>query len=542
MPANRSALGYPSAATTNVDFALQHERPRAIQNSHAATRVVLPSADVRKVLHKDARPAARSIHTAAHATFEILLKPFERLGKSGKHLTVSRHWDSFSKFVGLDNEDNCTFVPSEDQLREFAGYLLSLGTCGGASVKSYLILLPAALAGKFGLRAPNFTLPRSIRIVSDMIARELPAVTPLVRGAATLHVIQAVYQDSSINPAVRAAIVVQYHLGFRGINVYITKKGSQERALRWADCTLRDSGPSRFWSVRVRMEKTAAVHTGTFPDKLLVSSVHSNMPCPVTAMDSMFSEAIKDHIESRAVFPGVTYRHVSTALAKHSSNGEKLSPHSIRIGAATDINSAGLTERTLQAKGNWATPQSANKYVRASVQSNVREMAAVAQAAESAMLLPKAPLGGAGKMSALTAATSVVTRASSSDHAAAPSAGRSFLPTRRAQISLHGNVQHDTTSNILILLLNTKKGQWRGYFYDAQTHLRRLKSRHNDHYLGHYEPFLDKQLPRLLAKTLPFCELKIADLLADYMAALDAPTQYFTLRNRINPRGRDASL
>jgi hypothetical protein len=453
---------------------------------------------------------------------------------SKTHGTVLRHWNQFRSFA--NRPATLQVADLERDLREFVGYLLSLRACGGSTIKSYLTLLPAALAGSQSLTSPQFTLPHAIRRLLDVVAKEVAPKYPLDRSAATLATIRSIAEDSQIRAAVRAAVVVQYHLGFRGINVYITKKGSKERALHWGDCTQAGQGKMRTWTIRVRKEKTAKVHVGSFPDKVLAISEHTVMPCPVKAMDEMWENSISRG-KADCVFTGVNYKQVSAALKQHSPEGQRLSPHSIRIGAASDVNAAGLSERVLQLKGNWATPQSANRYIRGSAQASKREMHAVASMADIS-LLQQTP-----------SAHAILAQPAAADDLYQRQLGipLPFSPAKQRPSptvgALHNAILHNEQDDVLLLMLQHARGKWRAYFYDTASHSRCLKNRlHGGRYLGHYEPFTHAQLPRLLKHVVAYDGDKKGQLQVDSRAVCQSDSTYAVLRDRPNPVGRHSSL
>lgn len=457
-----------------------------------------------------------------------LVRPFERLGASGKHSTVWRHWQSFCSTIGMAPSVS---KPDENCLRNFVGYLLDKGTAGGDSISSYLSLLPAALAHQQRLLQSAFALPKSVQLLCETLAKEVAPKTPLKRDAATLPTICAIWQDEQLDIAVRAAVVAQYHLGFRGINLYLTSKGSPERALQWRDCTPQGHGSTRSWTIRVRMEKTAKLHTGTFPDKLLVRSQHTNIPCPVQALDTMQASAgMVSQGDIRNVFPGVTHRLVAFALKKHAPADSSLHPHSLRIAAATDAYAAGLTARAVRLKGNWTSTQSADRYVRPTHTSSAREMRALAE-------LP----GPASSMLAAEEHHEAAAADAAANLAAAPPAS-SLIPVMR-QLKLHGTLLTNSISQLVYLLAATAKGKWRAYFYSIETHERCLAHTVNGgKKLRHYEPFNDDEIPWLLSNTDALDTEPRGALKSDQAKLESGRGQYRSLTDRLNCRTGDSRL
>ncbi len=462
-----------------------------------------------------------------------------------------KHWtnyrDETDRPVELDHSN------LEDELQEFAGYLLSLGSVGGGSVLSYVSLLPAALAKQSGLTSPSFRIPRSIRTAVERIAREVPQTYSFERGPATLPVVRTIAADNSISYAVRAAIVVQYHSGFRGINVYITKKGSKRRALHWGDCVARGNGVDRSWTIRVRMEKTAKKHTGTFPDKVLAVPLEPSTPCPVTALDKMWS--LRSSTDPNdCVFPAVDYKKVSAALKKHEPPGVKLSPHSIRIGAASDVRDAGLPERSVQQKGNWRVPQSANTYLHGSVKATQAEMSAVAKATLGTQhAAPMGPHETSAKpaSAAAAAATPAATDYAGGDAAAAAVvAAQAITPASGTQThrepsfsQLHGRIYTNAVDDVVLLLRKASAERLWAYFYDPVSHERVLRPRSSGRkHLGHYELIHTTEVGHLLKFSKILDGQLTSDLAADAAHVRSKPMSSSALADRKNPRTRGRGL
>ena len=523
---------------------------------------------------------------------------FVKRGSSKNHCTTRNHWDAFRG--GTDRPAQWREADLEDDLREFVGYLLSLGTMGGGTIQSYVTLLPAALAGRDGLLTPSMRIPRMIKRLTEVVAKEIAPKHPLQRGAATLKVVCQVAADAAIPIAVRAAIVAQYHLGFRGINVYITKKGSKQRALHWGDCTPSGQKHSahRVWTIRVRKEKTARTYVGTFPDKVLAVPNEASTPCPVAALDKMY-DARKSDDPDACVFPAVNYKKVAEVLRKHSPTGQRLTPHSIRIGAATDVKDAGLSERVLQAKGNWATPQSANRYVRGSMVASKAEMSALATLLdghyEQSVFAPAGLANAAAAAAAAsehsdiaasaqpTSVDSVLARAAEANAmahmqaaaaavaapaisedllaavpvpnragaaAAAAQASNPALPSQlpdfeQAQAGtgnqakqLHASIWSIISSSRGPLLIAQAAKGIRAYFYDS-LHKRCLYPRIKGRRLGNYQPYAETNIQGLLNMVTPFVEEASGDLLKDLLVLRSSGK---VLSDRRNPAGQDAVI
>ena len=523
---------------------------------------------------------------------------FVKRGGSTNHGTTRNHWDAFRG--GTDRPAQWREADLEDDLREFVGYLLSLGTMGGSTIQSYVALLPAALAGRDGLLTPSMRIPRMIKRLTDVVAKEIAPKHPLQRGAATLKVVCQVAADAAIPIAVRAAIVAQYHLGFRGINVYITKKGSKQRALHWGDCTPSGQKHSahRVWTIRVRKEKTARTYVGTFPDKVLAVPNEASTPCPVAALDKMY-DARKSDDPDACVFPAVNYKKVAEVLRKHSPTGQRLTPHSIRIGAATDVKDAGLSERVLQAKGNWATPQSANRYVRGSMVASKAEMSALATLLdghyEQSVFAPAGLANAAAAAAAAsehsdiaassaqpTAVDSVLARTAEANAmaqmqaaaaavaapvisgdllaavpvpiragaAASAEASHPALPSQLADFEqaqagtgnqakqLHASIWSIISSSRGPLLIAQAAKGIRAYFYDS-LHKRCLYPRIVGRRLGNYQPYSETNIQELLNTVTPFVGEASEDLLKDLLVLKNSGK---VLSDRRNPAGQDAVI
>jgi len=295
-------------------------------------------------------------------------------------------------------------LPSHEVLEAFVGYLKGAGTAGGGSVKMYLARLPTALALHHGQRPsdPRLVIPPAIQAMCDRAARVVPQVHPVVRDAVSLPELVNIVNDTDAHPLVAAAIVMQYTLGARGINVYSTGKSREaktqlERPLQWRDIRYLPAanGEPDTWLVTLRQEKTATSYTGSFAPKALTRSPDvSLLPCPVHALD--VARRFRNSSAPEALlFPGVRDDHVNQLLKRHSAPGRKLSTHSLRKARVTTLKESGVEGSDMRLAGNWKNDAMPDRYAatRGTHSANVSEKLVKAQHANQQV--PKIPEGEA---------------------------------------------------------------------------------------------------------------------------------------------------
>lgn len=242
--------------------------------------------------------------------------------------------------------------PSIEVLDAFVGYLSLQDTIGGSSVLAYVTKLPTALAAYHhqGVTEELLRIPRAVMQAAKNAAQRLPQKKPLVRDAISLPELSAVVADPEADELVAAAMVIQFSLGLRGINVYSTGKSrevgmDEDRPLQWRDLRFlpEANGEPETWLVTVRREKTATSHTGMFPPQPLTASPSpAVLPCPVRALQVARLHR-SNHNPEALLFPGVRDDDVNRLLHKHSAPGRKLTTHSLRKGLVTEMKRAKLS-------------------------------------------------------------------------------------------------------------------------------------------------------------------------------------------------------
>ena len=150
----------------------------------------------------------------------------------GSHSTVIKWFIRFLKELAAGEGRRDAAVPqypSDETLMAFVGYMLEQKSLGGATVQGYIGRLPTALAMYHGQppHAPKLTLSKALRTVIANAARRVASIRELKRDPATAETIAKIAADTTAQPLVKAAVVVQYHLGARGINIYSTSKSRE---------------------------------------------------------------------------------------------------------------------------------------------------------------------------------------------------------------------------------------------------------------------------------------------------------------------------
>jgi len=287
-------------------------------------------------------------------------------------------------------------TPGRELQLAFVGFLLAEDKVGGTTIADCVRRLPTALAlhhSNFTSGYKQFNLHPEVAAAVSSIAVDLPAKRVLPRDPADINVISLAYSDKDTPFEVRAAIVLNYYLGFRSINMFSTKRGrsfhaktNQRRDLLWKDVRAVACNGVRGYEVIVRMEKTATTHSGSFAPKLLMPSL-DELPCPVAVVDALAQ--LHGTEPDTPILPGVTASRVQRALQKHAEEGRRLTAYSLRIGATTDKATANLPMHVQRHSGNWASNTTADKYVRNTkqewerVQKSLRKLRRVEQTGQS---------------------------------------------------------------------------------------------------------------------------------------------------------------
>ena len=293
-------------------------------------------------------------------------------GNLGPYRTILRQWRAFSVFAKKHHRmaPTETWRPHPATLQRFAVWLVRAGaedrSRGGETAVNYVFRLPRALAWLGGKTQPQFSVPGALAVFMARLSKEVPAAHPLHRVPLGLAKLRTLVQSRVTPPEVAAAAVLQFHLGCRGINLYYTDAagGDHSRKLRWSDVTLVTEGKRiQRATVRMRKEKTARKHTGSFPDKHLVQSTMPDLvPCAVRALEAARRLA-PPHSRNAPLFPHLTGRQMNDTMKKVFGQQAGVSTHSIRQGAVTEAVAAGATDRAARRKGGWARDSSADRYI-----------------------------------------------------------------------------------------------------------------------------------------------------------------------------------
>lgn len=436
-------------------------------------------------------PAAKSPVEHFVAQVGEFLTPLTSSGA----LTVLRHWERFVKAAALSPAQ--TAKPTTDTQIAFLGYLRSRGTVGGATARDYLLALPRALALAQGLWEPSFQLSPAAKRVAQRMSWELPPTKTLQRDPLTVTTLRHIAADTGVRADVRAALVVQFWLGARGINIYSTThgratRGGHQRLLMWKDLAWR--GPDEVL-VTLRQEKNATQHVGTFPAIPLVRSPDpSVLPCPISALLRMQHAAREAGRvgPNDAVFPAVTDELVNAALARHAPPGTKLTTHSARSGAATTAWEAGASDRAVRVTGRWRTDGAADRYARVSARMATAAMRAIYR---------KHTVAETDELQRLEAMVTNLLARHDRENGAGARAGELPATTTEpgsagaapAMVSGQIRINHMQGANSTIYLMARaadRRGEatWRAYLYDRD-HDRTLRPRLGHGLLIEYETF-----------------------------------------------------
>ena len=437
---------------------------------------------------RDGGPVGRFV-----AEVEEFLTPLSTAGA----VTILNHWRRYVKAARLSRAHRAR--PHTAAQVGFLGYLRKLGTVGGATARDYLLGLPRALALAQGLWEPAFLVAPAAKRVAGRMAWELPATRTLRRDPLTVETLRQVAADSGTRSDVRAALVVQFWLGARGINVYSTthsrstRRGDQRR-LQWGDIVWQGE-KSVF--VTLRQEKNATQHTGTFPPVPLVRSPDPAMtPCPISALIRMRDEAREaGRLTAQApVFPSVTDADVNAALARHAPPGTRLTTHSARAGAATTQWEAGASDRAVRVTGRWRTDGAADRYARVSTAMAAAAMRAVHRKASQEDMM------GLNKIEEVVAQVlerldKIRGREDDRD-GDRPQDDRDSEPPSQGELTMASGqlrINHMDGKNTTIYLMARaadRKGAhtWRAYLYST-SHARTLRPRLGHNVLMEYDTF-----------------------------------------------------
>ncbi len=202
------------------------------------------------------------------------------------------------------------------------------------------------------------------------------------RDPAPVALIKAVFDDGSIQIGIRTAILVAYQALLRAREFCSERARSLQRGLASTDVkwvshaqhfVVKVSGKSDMYNqgelVPIQRDPVAAVAGADY--------------CPVRAMQAYIAAEPASRLPGQAFFikrvdgrpSNVVVDDVSQALKKHAAglgcNVERISSHSIRIGAAFQLASAGVDWQTIGVRGRWSpvsTSKMAQMYARMSTQ------------------------------------------------------------------------------------------------------------------------------------------------------------------------------
>ncbi len=315
-------------------------------------------------------PGTLASHVAV--TKQLLLPKSDR-----KHQAALGYWQQFCTRYAISGASASS--PSVDLQAAYLGYLAQLPQLSGDTAASYLSVLPVALRNRLGKWTSPMVLHPSIRSACKVLKVRKPSGAPLKRDPLPLRVLSAIWKDPSIMVAVRAAVVIQYHLALRGCNVYRTGWSElfPDCLLQWSDVTpATGRNGAQVLVIRIRAEKNAVTAVGSFQPELLVPSEWpEELPCPVAA----FAAVGLGEAKTGPVFPLVTSKRVQYALDKHQLPGLRFTPHSLRSGAASDYVAAGGDDLGARQKGRWRSQAGLDRYAQQTEDRKRRELGRLVQ-------------------------------------------------------------------------------------------------------------------------------------------------------------------
>ena len=462
------------------------------------------------------------------------------------HKTPMNHFKKFySKFSAVvpGLTGGIPQYPSIEVLDAFVGYLALQDTIGGSSVLSYVTKLPRALAiyHHQDVTAPLLVIPRAVMQAARNASRRIPQVNLLERDAISLKELCAVVMDGDADKLVAAAIVIQFSLGLRGINVYTTGKSrevsqDQVRPLQWKDLRFLPAanGEPDTWMVKVRQEKTATRHTGSFAAQPLTASPEPTvLPCPLQALEVARTYRCSPTPEA-LLFPGVMDTDVNRLLKKHAAPGRKLTTHSLRKGLVTALKEADMSPSEMRMAGHWRSDTMVDSYSAVGGSHSLNVQRALVQHALSTAtpIAPQAPQPAAvvGRRED-DSNTSTEAENGAGQAAAGQIQPASSLAVGRQRRSCTQHCTDELVGQVrslneqpdrAILLTRYNKKYYRAYYYCSVTHGRRTCEGVSNKGQQPYEPFTLEQMEYLLARTKVVDHLvEDSELAADRRSVLD---------------------
>ena len=158
---------------------------------------------------------------------------------NSNHRNVWRRWCDFG--AACDISQAAATQPTTRHILAFLGWLQERPGVSGNTAAGYVKLLPTALQQHGNPDHVRTVLSKSVKRAAKALSLRKDVSKPLHRDALPLEALDAIWEDDTLDIAVRAAIVVQFHTGLRGCNVYWTRWARKHRylPLRWSDITER---------------------------------------------------------------------------------------------------------------------------------------------------------------------------------------------------------------------------------------------------------------------------------------------------------------
>lgn len=281
--------------------------------------------------------------------------------------------------------------PPVGRLFDFCAWLwLNCNDLAGASVDTYISAVRSACAARY-----NWEFIRS-PVLSHYLERAKQAPRERTfRHPVSVQLVRAVFDDKRISLGVRTAVLVAYQALLRG-SEYTSRfaKRIQGHFLSCAD--VRWIKNMRAFAVRVRHSKSDRYNSG---EDIFVVAVDGDPYCPAAAIRAYIKQ------EPAASMPGqpffckrmrngavsfVTKDDISKALKAHAGavglEAERISSHSLRVGAAFELANAGVDWETIGVRGRWS-PLSVTGMAQMYARMSTQRLAKVA----SALSLSKNP-------------------------------------------------------------------------------------------------------------------------------------------------------
>jgi hypothetical protein len=232
----------------------------------------------------------------------------------------------------------------------------------GSSLKGYIASIRRLVALRYG-----YTLAKPA-LLTEFLTRfsQLPSAKPKrFMQPATTDLVSAVWHDRSIHVAVRSAVL----LGFHGL-------------LRVSEYTCDSAHVADVWCLAVRhvhfdsVSGTMAVHlprskSDPFNTGLVMhfAPLHGDPICPVRAVRRLIKSFGPDVSPDRPLFSFsassfVTRPDIAAAVKKHAHvmhlSPQHVSTHSLRIGGAFSMKSAGVDWATIVVRARWKAASAAD--------------------------------------------------------------------------------------------------------------------------------------------------------------------------------------